>query len=354
VRSACFAALDVLQAKWGPDVPYSALTEGFAFRGRRVPFLNRAYGIYRARAQRGQAALSLNSSFLQQRYQDEQSPTGIVYRYQDGPVDNHFNRWLRNAHLLRVPLVYFVGTRQNWYRPEYPTFVEEDQLPERRVLLTFGEMRGPYDEREPVHFEDELDRRYALRQVRQRIHQAQFRGIVLPAYREQCTICRLRETRLLDTAHIIGEAVQGGEPMVANGLSLCSIHHRAFDQDLVGVAPDYKVHVAKHLLDEEDGPMLDVLKKSDGHDYRRTRAASVATRPRATGDPIRTVSERGVNRRRKQGDLRPRDRRRARSGTRSCGPLAHRQDPAHGIDHSACSLQRAAPLVESRRAARSR
>ena len=49
VRSACFAALDVLQAKWGADVPYEALREGFNFRGRRVPFLSRGFGIYRSR-----------------------------------------------------------------------------------------------------------------------------------------------------------------------------------------------------------------------------------------------------------------------------------------------------------------
>lgn len=65
VRSACFASLDVLQAKWGPDLPYPMLRAGFNFRGRRIPFLNRAYGIYRARAQRGQAALSVNSSYKQ-------------------------------------------------------------------------------------------------------------------------------------------------------------------------------------------------------------------------------------------------------------------------------------------------
>jgi hypothetical protein len=60
VRSACFAALDVLQAKWGLDVRYAALAAGFNFRGRRVPFLNRACGIYRAAV--GPAALSVNSS----------------------------------------------------------------------------------------------------------------------------------------------------------------------------------------------------------------------------------------------------------------------------------------------------
>ncbi len=43
-------------------------------------------------------------------------------------------------------------------------------------------------------------------------------------------------------------------------LSLCSIHHRAFDEDLVGVSPDYEVRVHPRLLDEDDGPMLDVLK----------------------------------------------------------------------------------------------
>ncbi len=265
VRSACFAALDVLQAKWGADVPYAALAEGFNFRGRRVPFLNRAYGIYRAAgAQRGPAALSVNSSPKQIRYQDEQTPDGVLYRYQGDDPENHFNRWLRSAHLLDVPIVYFVGTRPNWYRPIYPTFVERDEPDELRVLLTFGKMRGPYDEREPVHIDDEIERRYVVREVKQRIHQGQFRGAVLPAYSDRCAICRLREVRLLDAAHIVDDAEEAGEPVVSNGLSLCSIHHRAFDQDLVGVAPNLRVHVSRRLLDDEDGPMLDVLKGFHG------------------------------------------------------------------------------------------
>ncbi len=54
------------------------------------------------------------------------------------------------------------------------------------------------------------------------------------------------------------------EPVVSNGLSLCTIHHRAYDQDLIGVSPDHTVHVARQLLDEEDGPMLELLKGSHG------------------------------------------------------------------------------------------
>lgn len=266
VRSACFAALDVLQAKWGrPELPYSALSEGFNFRGRRVPFLNRAYGIYRAaNVQRGPAALSVNSSYKQDQYQDLETPDGVLYRYQGDNPENHYNRWLRSAHLLDVPLVYFRGTRPNYYHAAYPAFVKHDFPSELHVELTFGKARGPYDEREWVRIDDEIERGYVVREVKQRIHQAQFRGAVLPAYRDRCTICRLKEVRLLDAAHIVADAEEAGEPVVSNGLSFCSIHHRAFDQDLVGVSPDLHVHVSHRLLDDEDGPMLDVLKGSHG------------------------------------------------------------------------------------------
>src|SRR5207248_10106712 len=80
-----------------------------------------------------------------------------------------------------------------------------------------------------------------------------------PAYATQCAICQLKELRLLDAAHILGD-VEGGEPAVSNGLSLCAIHHRAFDQNLVGVSPDYVVHVSRRLREDDDGPMLDLLK----------------------------------------------------------------------------------------------
>jgi putative restriction endonuclease len=70
--------------------------------------------------------------------------------------------------------------------------------------------------------------------------------------------------RLLDAAHITGDFEEQGEPAVSNGLAMCSIHHRAFDHDLVGISPDYEVRVSPRLLNDEDGPMLDLLKTFDG------------------------------------------------------------------------------------------
>jgi len=43
---------------------------------------------------------------------------------------------------------------------------------------------------------------------------------------------------------------------VTNGLSLCKIHHAAFDLNLLGVSPDYEVHIREDILREHDGPML--------------------------------------------------------------------------------------------------
>ncbi|MFN8123891.1 MAG: HNH endonuclease [Thermoleophilia bacterium] len=83
---------------------------------------------------------------------------------------------------------------------------------------------------------------------------------MLPAYGDRCAVCWLKERRLLDAAHIIADGEDRGEPVVPNGLSLCSIHHRAFDEDLIGIDPDYRVHVSRALLEEEDGPMLELLK----------------------------------------------------------------------------------------------
>ena len=38
----------------------------------------------------------------------------------------------------------------------------------------------------------------------------------------------------------------------------------AFDAHLIGVDPDYRLHVSDRLLDQNDGPMLEVLKQLDG------------------------------------------------------------------------------------------
>jgi putative restriction endonuclease len=273
VRMSCFLALEVLCAQFGEDVPYvGGLDRGFAYRGRRVPFLNYQKGIYRAGVQTGPAALSINTSFKSP-YNDEETDAGFLYAYRAGSIDQPDNRALRAAAALAVPIVYFVGTRPGWYKPIFPCYVTADDPAAGRVVVTPGQMRGPMDEQEPELPEDLLERKYAVRTVKVRLHQARFRGRVLPAYLDQCAICRLKEVRLLDAAHIVGDLEVLGEPATSNGLSLCSIHHRAFDENLIGISPDYEARVAQRLLDDQDGPMLELLKTFDRQSITIPRSA---------------------------------------------------------------------------------
>jgi putative restriction endonuclease len=281
LRAACFLALDALRAQFGDEMPYRGVLEkGFGFGSGRVAFLTPMRGIYRARQQTGPAALSVNTSF-ESPYNDETTDDGFLYAYQSGPLTNSDNQWLQMAFELQVPLVYFWGgVRQGWYRPIYPYFIQDAFPDERRVLLTPGEMRGT----DPEPAETVIQQRYMVRETKVRLHQGRFRGAVLLAYHDSCAVCRLKEIRLLDAAHITADSSASGAPAVTNGLCMCSIHHRAFDKDLVGIAPDYKVHVSRQLLEEDDGPMLDTLKHSHG------QTITLPTRERQLPDPERLAA----------------------------------------------------------------
>jgi putative restriction endonuclease len=99
-------------------------------------------------------------------------------------------------------------------------------------------------------------RRYATREALVRLHQQRFRTAVLRAYTTRCAVCRLREAPLLQAAHIIDDRDECGVATIANGISLCAIHHLAYDRNLLGIDPRGVVHIARRLLDENDGPML--------------------------------------------------------------------------------------------------
>jgi putative restriction endonuclease len=39
---------------------------------------------------------------------------------------------------------------------------------------------------------------------------------------------------------------------------LTKLHHAAFDAQLIGIGPDFRIHVADRLLEIDDGPFLEL------------------------------------------------------------------------------------------------
>jgi putative restriction endonuclease len=185
------------------------------------------------------------------------------------------NRSLREAMIRGKRVAWLFGVGPGLYQVVAPVYiVDEDAARTEFVVAVNEDLRDQW--RQATHPADQaLRREYALQITRRRVHQPVFRGRVLTAYSSQCALCRLRHPELLDAAHILEDS-EGGEPVVTNGMAMCAIHHRAFDQNVIGVRPDYVVEVRSDVLDEVDGPTLKyALQGSHGNrlDLPRQRTA---------------------------------------------------------------------------------
>jgi putative restriction endonuclease len=252
----------------GGILPRRLLEVGFPFENNNITLIG-AQGIWIPKGFKIPISIATT---VDGPYNDITNEDGIVmYKYQGNDPNLRTNRGLRQAMLEKTPLVYFKSIQKSRYFPILPVFIIEDN-PE---TLTFqvdidpaftieGTSESVLENAGKSKNSPEM-RRYITIQTRQRLHQTAFREFVLDAYNNQCTLCRLHHPELLDAAHIIPDSEPEGEPVVNNGLALCKIHHSAFDQNIIGISPDYQVKVRKDILEERDGPMLKFgLQQMDG------------------------------------------------------------------------------------------
>jgi putative restriction endonuclease len=142
----------------------------------------------------------------------------------------------------------------NLYLPVYPVQIAGEEPESLQFIVALDDQSLRL--RQDLEFDDPgLVRAYAERVVKERLHQPMFRERVLLAYEHRCSLCRLRHTRLLDAAHVLPDS-EGGEPVVTNGISMCKIHHAAYDADIFGISPSYRISVRRDVMEEIDGPTL--------------------------------------------------------------------------------------------------
>ena len=269
---------------------FSQLDEGFDFQGQRITLHNRQKGIHKPRQMN--SLLSIKTvypkSLNQATYRDQIDIYNKIY---DGVeiLDYSFMgedpRALENQHLLKafehkIPIIYFIGTGNGYYLPEFPVYVVgwDDQKLEAKIR--FGYLTDVQNLQLPnvSQLLTEIERRYSQSSVKVRLHQPRFRAAVMQAYDFRCAISGFPEPRihqpqhkvpLIDVAHIVEDKdLKFGQPEVGNGLPLTKLHHAAYDANLIGIDPNYKLHVSKTLWDVKDGQTLELLKSIQGKDLK--------------------------------------------------------------------------------------
>ena len=256
IRAAAFTWLDGQDLARERVFSRRLLNEGFEFEGWRIRFVG-PQGIFKPAAM--QIPLSI-TTVPSGPYDDEFGDDNrLSYRYRGFDPNHRDNVGLRFAMRNDLPLVYFYRAVTGRYAGVWPVYVVDDSP----STLTFSIAVD-----DPVDFGQssqttgssgeiaEGRREYVTTVTRRRLHQRVFRERVLQAYSHRCTFCKLRHTELLDAAHIIPDNEPGGEPVVSNGLSLCRLHHSAFDRYFLGVRPDHVIEVRPDVLEESDGPTL--------------------------------------------------------------------------------------------------
>jgi putative restriction endonuclease len=84
-----------------------------------------------------------------------------------------------------------------------------------------------------------VERQTAVKNVKKKMRDASFKTRVLACYQHRCAFCGM-QLKLIDAAHILPVEHHGSDD-TSNGISLCALHHRAYDRNLVTFNERYEV-----------------------------------------------------------------------------------------------------------------
>jgi len=259
IRLKAFELLKHLKSIYGDNIPRTKLEKGFEYEVRKVPLIG-PQGIFKPAVLEDIPLSITTAPIVEGRarpYDDSTTDGFISYKYRGRNPNHHENVGLRKAMAQQTPLIHFHGVVPGIYAAVWPVYIVGDDPQDLTFTVAVDVPKENYQEKEnePL-LAMESRRRYQTVETQRRLHQAGFRYKVLKAYESSCAICHLKQPKLLEAAHILPDGHPNGFPVVPNGISLCMIHHGAYDENIVGITPEYKVVINEKVLKEKDGPML--------------------------------------------------------------------------------------------------
>lgn len=284
IRQVSFQRLKDIAAEYSSDVPWDALAAPVPLGDDSIYLASRAIGIFKPR-QMPDGILSVKTVVPKQGrvniYSDSASDEGgFWYSLEEGGLAKPANRQLMVSYERQDPIIYLMGIAPGRYFPLWPCYIDNVDVAREVCHISMQDRRGTIAgvaEDSAIYRPDDIEQRYIIREVKSRVHQAEFRVRVMQAYSNRCAMTGLPVPQLLEAAHIIPDTHVSSTAEVSNGISLSRLHHRAYDANLIGIDPDYQIHLNDELLAMKDGPLLESMKQLDGQ--RLTVPRSVKERP---------------------------------------------------------------------------
>lgn len=258
VRLAAFNWLSEQVNLHGDVFSRQSLQQGFEFQGQRIPLVA-PQGIFKPQILELPLSITTTPKGPYDDFLGEDN--FVIYRYRGSDPNHRDNVGLRKVFELRLPLVYLHGFQPGKYLASYPVYIISDDPNNLMFKISLDDVLPTFEysqlsvSRQIAEVSD-ARHAYITSTIKVRLQQRSFREKVLDAYRSQCAFCRLKHRELLDAAHIIPDNLPDGKSAIENGLSLCKLHHSAYDSFIIGVTPDFIIQVRKDILEEEDGPVL--------------------------------------------------------------------------------------------------
>lgn len=271
IRRAAFQRIkEISQESYG-DVTWEAISKPVPFDDEAFFLASRAIGIFKPK-QMLDGILSIKTVVPKQGriniYSDGASDDGgFWYSLESGGLAKPANRQLMVSYERKDPIIYLMGVAPGRYFPLWPCHIDSVDI-DREIchISMHGQNSIIRHTAEPTaaYLIDNIEKRYIIREVKSRVHQAEFRARVMQAYSLRCAMTGLPVSQLLEAAHIIPDSLEASTVEISNGISLSRLHHRAYDANLVSIDPDYRIHLNDELLAAKDGPLLESIKQLNG------------------------------------------------------------------------------------------
>ena len=102
-------------------------------------------------------------------------------------------------------------------------------------------------------------------EVKRRINQSFFRDTVLSSYENRCCITGINNDKLLQACHIVSWSKdEANRTNPQNGLCMNYLFHKAYDEYLLGISPDYDIIISDKFFGEKlkdvDSKTLDYVR----------------------------------------------------------------------------------------------